>query len=304
MRVFDRTLASQISYCVLQLCDEYFLSNHLEPSLVVVNVVGFTRAQIILKAFNEEPDHEMILLVKDYEKAHADTSNLKIKAKNYVLMLVEPAELSTIIKRMKLLPSWNPLAKFVVLFTKHLESDDEGHNHTGIVLNILLENQVLDAYVMYTIRKDQNVLIVKTWFPFEGNACGQKVENIRLVNTCEIMKPENLDPRASTNFTLSNSRQQVFVDTERVIAVYHFFTSLYPKLPEHYHKCLLRITAYPKEPFVVAENRIIKKGLDVYMVEVMAKKLGLIPVFQTIKNPSGEYSTNQTNGFYSELFTK
>ncbi len=102
----------QFPECVLKLCEEYFAPEHEnETSLVIINVVGRARAERILKSFNEDEDHDMTMLIKDYTSPH-HKSNLAVKAKNYLLMMRFPDELPNILESLIGLPTWNPLARY------------------------------------------------------------------------------------------------------------------------------------------------------------------------------------------------
>lgn len=304
----DLNRTRTIAYCVLKVGDEHFFSkNYTRSPIVVVNILDFSSPGILLTAIHQHVKQGVRLL--DYNnntdrEIAPDRKTNRMRAINYLIMLEKSDELSDIIWRMQTRQSWNPQAKFVIFFTGMFSSDDEAQNNTEMVLNVLLNHDILDSKVMFIVGHHPNVLVVKTWFPFEGNNCGQKIKNIRLINTCEVMKPNELDPRATTNFTLSNSRQEVFVENDKIILVYHFFTNLYPKFPDKFHKCLLRVSTYMKEPFVLVKNDHIVGGLEVEMLKAISRKLDFIPIFQHMKNPAGNFSTDSIHSYYAELFAK
>lgn len=106
---------SNIAPCVLKLCEKYFKSEKsaLKGSLVIINLIPnptlFQR--LILQSLNEDERHELGVMIKDARKRHHNASHVTEKAKNYFMLLSNSSELSTTIKQLKHLPTWNPLAQ-------------------------------------------------------------------------------------------------------------------------------------------------------------------------------------------------
>lgn len=287
--------------CALALCEKYFESRKTnEPSLVVMNVVGRTRAQKVLAAFNEQKAHEMILLVKDYNKT-SYPSSLKLKAKNYFLMMRNFEDVEDIIKFMMALPTWNPLAKFVVLITVAQKPEVPIESNLRKMFETLLKFSILDVNVMYSTTENKNFINSFTWFPYEGHHCGDEVHHIRLINTCESLPTGEVEAK---NTTLETFKHRVYIKSMDSIVMDSFFTHLFPKIPKDFHKCLLMVTAEVREPYVEHHDHILFRGLDFLIVKTIADRIHMIPVFKINKHENSLMSEDEMYGYYADILQK
>ncbi|XP_055624912.1 uncharacterized protein LOC129767755 [Toxorhynchites rutilus septentrionalis] len=293
--------------CVKRLCEKYFKSvRAMKGSLVIINIKPDTSTfQLnILKSFNHDPRHEMGVMVKDGRKRHWNASHVTEKAKNYLLLVGDSSELEAPINQLRRLPTWNPLAQVIVVFTSEMTpliSDIEIRN----ALQKLFEHSVLNVNVMIQ-RYNTSVMEVWTWFPYENGGCADNIAEIRLIDECELVQTqydltfeeEFLNETAENSTTPLPVQQTLWMFREK-----HYASDFGPKVPIDYNSCPLKITTSIWAPFVVGNETTIEKGLEVLMIETITARMKLIPVY-TILDPqraSARITADNNTGFYADL---
>ncbi|XP_055523054.1 uncharacterized protein LOC129717224 [Wyeomyia smithii] len=314
--------------CVKRLCEKYFKSERvLKGSLVIINIKPDTSIfQLnILKSFNHDPRHEMGVMVKDGRKKHWNASHVTEKAKNYMLLVGDSSELDAPINQLRQLPTWNPLAQVVVLFTSEMTPlifEIEVRN----ALQKLFEHSVLNVNVMVQ-RYNTSVLEVWTWFPYENGECADNIAKIRLIDECEYVEVPTEDMQTAienyerinseleySNETISNnSLAEVMEATDGLITLQpdmvwmfrekHYFSDFGPKIPKDYNFCPLKISTVIWEPFVVGNATLIQKGLEVLMIETITARMKLTPVYKIIdaERATARITDDNQTGFYADL---
>ncbi|XP_058458991.1 uncharacterized protein LOC131435082 [Malaya genurostris] len=290
--------------CVQRLCEKYFRSERaLKGSLAIINIKPDTSLfQLnILKSFNHDPRHEMGVMVKDGRKKHWNASHVTEKAKNYLLLIGDSSELDAPINQLRRLPTWNPLAQVVVLFTSEMTPlvfEIEVRN----ALQKLFENSVLNVNVMVQ-RYNTSVLEVWTWFPYENGECADNIAKIRLIDECEYAEVPIEDQSETENETkvLPDELETLWTFREK-----HFFSDFGPKIPKDYNYCPLMISTVVWEPFVVGNESIIEKGLEVLMIEAITARMKLTPVYKVIDpvRATARITADNQTGFYADLIQR
>ncbi|XP_065073023.1 uncharacterized protein Ir87a [Ochlerotatus camptorhynchus] len=309
--------------CVKRLCEKYFKSERaMKGSLAIINIKPDTSIfQLnILKSFNEDPRHEMGVMVKDGRKKHWNASHVTEKAKNYLLMVSDSSELDPPINQLRRLPTWNPLAQVVVLFTSEMTpllSEVEVRN----ALQKMFENSVLNVNVMVQ-RYYTSILEVWTWFPYENGGCADNIANIRLIDQCEYAEipVEKLEQAEDSGFIDSDVDflNETFVndtavevplipqETVWIFREKHFFSDYGPKIPKDYNYCPLKISTPIWEPFVVGNETFVEKGLEVLMIEAITARMKLTPVYTIIEpeRTTARITADNITGFYADLIKR
>ncbi|XP_058837724.1 uncharacterized protein LOC131693691 [Topomyia yanbarensis] len=318
--------------CVKRLCEKYFKSERaLKGSLAIINIKPDTSIfQLnILKSFNDDPRHEMGVMVKDGRKKHWNASHVTEKAKNYLLLITDSSELDAPINQLRRLPTWNPLAQVVVLFTSEMTPlvfEIEVRN----ALQKLFEHSVLNVNVMVQ-RYGTSVLEVWTWFPYENGECADDIAKIRLIDECEYVEVplDNLEETiGNTEFTnpefehvnatqANYSVENLEVEQSSVLPMIqletvwmfrekHFFSDFGPKIPKDYNYCPLKISTVVWEPFVVGNETVIEKGLEVLMIEAITARMKLTPVYEVIDpgRATARITADNQTGFYADLIQR
>lgn len=303
--------------CVKRLCEKYFKTiRAMKGSLVIINIKPDTSTfQLnILKSFNHDPRHEMGVMVKDGRKKHWNASHVTEKAKNYLLLVGDSSELDAPINQLRRLPTWNPLAQVIVVFTSEMTpliSDIEIRN----ALQKLFEHSVLNVNVMIQ-RYNTSVLEVWTWFPYENGGCADNIAEIRLIDECENVPSPIIyfsDVEYLNETTESDVSDDVYNPTSVPLAAdqkfiwmfreKHYASDFGPKVPIDYNSCPLKTTTSIWEPFVVGNETFIEKGLEVLMIETITARMKLTPVY-TILDPqraSARITADNNTGFYADL---
>ncbi|KFB38749.1 hypothetical protein ZHAS_00006149 [Anopheles sinensis] len=279
--------------CIRRLCEKYFHSDRaMKGSLAIINIKPDASAfQLnILKSFNEDARHEMGVMVKDARKKHWNASHVTEKAKNYLMLIGDSSELAAPIHQLRRLPTWNPLAQVVVLFTSEMTPlvfEIEVRN----VLQELFDNSVLNVNVMVQ-RYNTSVLEVWTWFPYESGGCADNIDQIRLVDECEYVEVE---PDEEANVRGS------WMFRER-----HHFSDFGPKIPKYYNYCPLKISTSIWEPFVVGNESHIEKGLEVLMLDTITARMRLVPVYNVIEasRATARITADNQTGLYADVIQR
>lgn len=280
--------SSQITPCVLKLTEKYFKSKiRSQGSLAVVNIRpdGSQFQRNILAALNENPTHDLAVMIKDATKRHHNASHVTEKAKNYFMLVRDKTFIADIIQQLSHLPTWNPLAQVMVFFTVIMDPE-ELESQTISVLTELFHSSILNVNVM-SHRINSSVVQVTTWYPYEYDSCARTFSKLRLIDECEYVKGEPNSPQSENFFRESH---------------YH---ADWAKIPDKFHNCDIKIAALKWEPYVHHKTLTgFYKGIDYYMVRTAAQQMRLNPVFSLIKQEEGNYfgsSTNESRFFLSVL---
>ncbi|CAO1422337.1 unnamed protein product [Diamesa serratosioi] len=279
--------------CVLKLCEKYFKSaKALKGSLVVINLVpnpNIFQRKIIMN-LNDDNRHEICVMVKDAKKIHWNASHVTEKAQNYLMLVTNANEITSIVHQLKKLPTWNPIAQVVVIFTDAMKSESEQDSMVRVVFNELLMNDVLNVNVVIQRTNSLTVLEVLTWFPYERDNCADYIENIRKIDECKLI--ETKDPTTGI--------------IQRNDIITSFSAKYYPKIPTHFHECPMKVTTFLWEPYVVGHRNKIQRGLEVVMIQTISQKMNLKPVYKVIDQQSATklITANNETGLYADILQR
>lgn len=286
--------------CVLRLCEKYFRSERsLSGSLAIINLVPLASVvqARILKSFNEDEDHKIGVLTKASKRPHR-SSRLQEKAQNYLMLLQHYDDFGFTLRQVFQLPTWNPLAQFVVQFTIPFKDEKTFYNWTRRIFDELFEVDCLRVNILYTFSNDTERIGVITWFPYYNQSCPSKVQNIKKVEECYGV--------TSTNNATG------LEEAEHVVNSFH--QDLYPMIPKKLHFCKLRVSAVVWEPFVVATTDIltdnyaptVDKGLEILMLKTIASQMELTLTLHPYKAEKiTKVITNDSyRGLYADLMKK
>ncbi|XP_058056145.1 uncharacterized protein LOC131207544 [Anopheles bellator] len=280
--------------CVRRLCEKYFRSERaMRGSLAIINIKPDASAfQLsILKSFNEDVRHEMSVMVKDAHRKHWNASHVTEKAKNYLMLVGDSSELAAPIRQLRRLPTWNPLAQVLVMFTTEMTPlvfEIEVRN----VLQELFDNSVLNVNVMVQ-RYNTSVLEAWTWFPYENGGCADNIAQVRLVDECEYVSEADEEARRDVRW------RPLFREV-------HHFSDYGPKIPKYYNYCPLKISTSIWEPFVVGNESHIEKGLEVLMLDTITARMQLIPVYNVLDaaRATARITADNQTGLYADVIQR
>lgn len=293
--------------CIIRLCELYFKSERaLKGSLAIVNLIPnptlFQRR--ILELLNQDPKHKLGVMVKDARRPHWNASHVTEKAQNYFMLLSNSSELIDTITQLKNLPTWNPLAQVLILFTN--EMDDEYKTlETFSVMQELFQYNVLNVNVM-SVRYNTSLIEVVTWFPYEGNSCADRITKIRLIDECEYVEVADMDNSTSLTPSVPTESNTTLIAKKFVYLEKHYHTEYFPKIPKKLHDCPLRIASAVWEPFVVANGSAVTKGLEVLMLFTITEKMKLQPQFTIVEQEKAHafLKADNVSGLYADLLQK
>jgi hypothetical protein len=290
--------------CIVKLCNKYFKSERaLKGSLVIINlprdVTGFQSK--IIKALNEDELHEIGVMVKDARKKHWNASHVTEKAKNYLMLIEDSSELEATVHQLKGLPTWNPLAQVVVLFTAQM--DDFVHElEVKNAMIELFEYSMLNVNVM-SQRFNTNVIQTQTWFPYEGDNCANTILDLRLIDECEYAEDNDESEDKDEEYDDEDEKKVKSNETSIFVRESHYFSDFGEKSPKNLHGCPLKVSTAIWEPYVVGTDEKIKAGLEVKMIQAITTKLNMVPVYKILPRgvPHLKITNNNKTGFYADL---
>lgn len=178
------------------------------------------------------------------------------------------------------LPTWNPLAQVVALFINTYE-DDELLDRMRSILQTFLSRHMINVNVI-SYRSNSNIVQAHTFYPYDGENCATEVTNLHLIEECEYSDETPFDP---------------------IITIIH---KLKPKIPNDLHGCEMHIASSVIEPFVFydMESDSFNMGLEVLMIQTIAKALKMTPVFTRINGTRENRAVSNETGIYAALLAQ
>lgn len=276
--------ASIVVPCVLKLLSIYFKSERaLKGSLAIVNLAPDPSliARKVLYILNENPKHDLGVMVKDATKFHHSPAHVTEKAQNYFIMVDTSDQLPQTITQLFRLPTWNSLANVVLLFTS-LMNETMLEVETQNVLEQLFKKSMYNVNVM-SQRTDTFVLQSYTYFPYDDGNCANNVKNVRKIHECINQKEIDEQP------------------DDIVVKPYNQYR--FPKVPRRLHGCQLNVSVVLQSPYVVEARGKIESGIEIQMLNMIGQKLNLKPTYRIIdEDLSNSLTTNNsTHGIYSDV---
>lgn len=270
--------------CILKLCEKYFLSKRsMKGSLVIINFPEDESiiTTHIIKALNDDSMHKQTVMNKVATRKHGNPIHVTEKAQNYFIICRNSTDLIQNINQLKNLPTWNPLAQVVVLVDDSILSESETKDFIDTIFEETFKNFLLNVNVIYQ-NFDKNITEAVSWYPYEGSNCAHKVQNIRLIDDCEII-------RNST------------VNMERV-HVTQYNLGLGSKIPDSFHYCPIKITATNWGPFTEYHSSLgFYSGVEFLMMKALGDLIKIRPVFLLSNNSNTE---SDNDYFWKELLER
>lgn len=276
--------ASILVPCVLRLLSIYFKAERaLKGSLAIVNLSPDPSliARKVLYILNENPKHDLGVMVKDATKYHFSPAHVTEKAQNYFIMVDTADQLPQTIKQLFRLPTWNSLANVVLLFTS-LMNETMLEAQTQDVLEQLFKKSMYNVNVM-SQKIDTFMLQSYTYFPYDEGNCATSVKNVRILHECVNEKESSEDPDN--------------------IKVKEYNKFRFPKIPNRLHGCRLNVSVAVQTPYVVKSNDKIESGIEIQMLNMIGQKLDLKPMYRIIDEQllNSLTTNNRTHGLYSDV---
>lgn len=284
---FDMNLDSQSIEsvpCILKLCEKYFLSKRsMKGSLVIINFPEDESiiTTHIIKALNDDSMHKQTVMNKVATRKHGNPIHVTEKAQNYFLICRNSTDLIQNINQLKNLPTWNPLAQVVVLVDDSTVSESETKDFIDTIFEQTFKNFLLNVNVIYQ-NFDQNNTQAVSWYPYEGSNCAHKVQNIKIIDECEIIRNSNED--------------------KEKVHVTNYNLELGPKIPDNFHYCPIRITATNWGPFTEYHSSLgFYSGVEFFMMKALGDLIKIRPVFYLSNNSNTE---SDSDYFWKELLER
>lgn len=265
--------------CIFELCEKYYHSDRqIIGALLVVHIQNTTPFHDTLMKTLMDRNTYSISLINQYKSYNLRHFNITEKAKNYFVAFREYDEVTAALRVWTELPTWNPLAKFVAVFMNKYDADVL-YAQIRFILETFYRAHVLNVKVI-SFRRDDDVIQMHTWYPYEGTNCAEEVRNIHLIDECHY----------------SDSRE----GAQDVRSV----QTLQPIIPANLHGCPLRIACSTYEPFVhyydsAQNDATLKSGIEIRLVRSIARALEMTPVFIHINETRDNRNISTESGIYS-----
>lgn len=270
--------------CILKLCEKYFLSKRLmKGSLVIINFPEDESilTTYIIKAFNDDKKHKQTVMTKIAIRKHGNPIHVTEKAQNYFIICRNSTDLIQNINQLKNLPTWNPLAQVVVLVDDLTMSESETNEFIDTIFKETFQNYLLNVNVIYKNLQTNNILAV-TWYPYEGTNCAHKVQNIRIIDECVIIRDS--------------------IEEKEHVHVTEYNLGLGPKIPDNFHYCPIKITATNWSPFTEYHSSVgFYSGVEFFMMKALGDLIQIRPVFYLSNNSNTD---SDKDYFWDELLKR
>ncbi|VVC86482.1 unnamed protein product [Leptidea sinapis] len=156
---------------------------------MAVNSDAFTKKYLLQTTHNAM---KYSVMVKTPYYRHANASHFPEKAKNYMMILENKRDLKSYVKLLSNLPSWNPLAKTIILYKKQISENVESLVMSFI--NELRESRLLRTIVLiYSYFDDE--IISYSWSPYSETNCGGECESVYILDRCKDNVINELEPQ-------------------------------------------------------------------------------------------------------------
>lgn len=251
----QETSADDTVPCILKLCEKYFKPKRaMAGSLVIVNFPseGLFIAKDIIKSLMEDVRHNQTIMTKVATRHHADPLHVTELAQNYLIICRSSSDLRENLIQLKSLPTWNPLAQFVIVIGNRLNASDTQLNILKVVEETLTYH-IININVIYT-KPNSNDTEVIGWYPYDGTNCANRLENLKIIDECSISD-------GKPNVTSYDKKFD-------------------PKIPNNLHLCPIRVSSISWQPFVKYNTKQgFHAGSEYNFVKTLGEILQLTPVF-------------------------
>lgn len=268
--------------CIVELCESYYVSNKQNiGALLMVHIQNVTPFHDTLMKSLMERNHYAISLINQFspcDKCYRnDSDNPSEKAKNYFLAFRELDEVTAALRVWSSLPTWDPLARFVVTFMNKYD-ELKLYSQIRIILEEFFRAHVLNVKVI-SFRNDSDIIQTHTWYPYEGTNCALEVRNIHLVDECYYS-----DQRPG---------QQIVRHIEQLQRL----------IPIDLHGCPFRVASSLFEPFVYNKSTQ-RKGIEVHLVQSITHALNMTRHFIYVNETRVNRVVSNQSGIYSLLLKR
>lgn len=283
----SQTQSSYQVTCIKKLCQYHFRTKHaMKGSLVIMNLTPDPTPyqSSIIESLDEDRNHEFSVMVKDSRKKHRNASHVSEKAQNYFMFIVTSEDVNSTVNQWHSLPTWNPLAQVIVLFTETYSTDLQDAE-TRLVLDKLLQHGMLNVNVM-SHRIDTNIMQVVTWYPYASGNCAKEIRELTVIDECEYqIRDENDEENRHTAYAIYKPNRKV------------------PKIPLTMNGCPLLVSSSVWEPYTFYDsnsNRFVK-GIEVLLIYTIAQVLRLRPIFKYLNETRENRLSDRLPDAYAEL---
>lgn len=145
-------------------------------------------------------------------------------------------------------------------------------------METFLQYNMLNIRIISYQSSTDNVLNVKTWYPFKNENCASKVMNLEPIGKCKYKK---------------NSFEYTEYATSDIV------------VPRFLPGCKLRFSTSIQEPYVYYSHSTGNfSGMEILLAKSIAQKMQMIPEFVPIKETRSNRVVSNETGIYSLLFQR
>lgn len=292
--------------CVKRICEHYFHAEHaMKGSLIIMSITAATTPfqSSVIGSWGEDAAHKFSVMVKNPRTHHHNASHVSekvgifavfyaifkyqnnqsrrdiddLQAQNYFMFCDTVAkDVNASVHQWHSLPTWNPMAQVVVLFTQPLAAGPL-LREVDAVLRMLLDFGMLNVNVLAETAGTTAVQVY-TWHPYGAGNCAKSVRDILVSDRCAY----DTQPGAEIRFR-----------PQRKVS----------KIPATLNGCPLRVAASVWEPYVVFDGTTgrFTSGIEVLLIGTIATVLQLRPHFVRIAANRENRMPGGANDGYAQL---
>lgn len=288
--------------CVRQLMLKYSNASQGEGAMTILTVLHQSAGaqRNLIRSLMENVD--LNFMIKKSHRYHYSTHAVIEKSKMYTFLTVDASDLEGVVALLRTLPTWNALAKVLVIFPFEL-AEDELKVQVERSLRYLFEE--VGFFDVIVIAREINTMrvVAYTFFPYDNNNCAKEVNNIEVIDECEVMVPAYLDLtdyRAVEKYINENKEKGFFTMTE------HRNGS--GKVPDEIPGCNITISVADFSPFAkIEKNQTVERGIEVNLIKTVAETKLNAKIKWALISPKVRYSnftvSNET-GIFANLLQR
>lgn len=305
--VTDQLSSDFITPLIMNSCIRELIVKHSEATkgegamtlLTVLQQASGTQ-QELLKDLMENTN--LNFMIKKAERFHYSTHAVIEKARVYTYLITDSSELIGIINLLRPLPTWNAMAKVLVVYPFELP-EDKVAIQVNESLKFLFET--VGFYDILVMVKKVNTLRfeVYSFFPYDHGNCARQVNHIQLIDDCEVKLPTNVELNSYKEVVkLVKSNNGTF--QWKITEFRDASEKLLPKIPG----CKVTISVSDFLPFAQIEaNQSIDMGIEVNLMKTVIERKMKAQIEWAIIPPKVTYSNftvSNASGVFKDLINR
>lgn len=287
--------------CIRQLMVKYSNESESEGAMTVLNVLHQSAGsqRQLLKMLMENLD--MNFMIKRSRTLHYSPRKVIEKARMYCFLVVDASENEANVEMLRPLPTWNMMAKALVVFPFEMNRPTL---MAQVTKSIKYLYETVGFYDVVVLGRELNSLKILSFsfFPYDRGNCAKEVKHIQLVDECEMVPPPGLELNnfEKVNTYVHSNLKDLLKMTEH--------RSTTGKVIPRISGCPINVSLSDFEPFAKIEpNKTISKGIEVNIIKVVLEEklkaiVGWVPITPEVRYAN--FTVSNESGAFVDLMNR